>query len=253
MEKIVRQKSHAVTWHIAIVLLQLAVLVSVLLFWKPWDPALGANTRKITITGSASVQAEPDQFVFTPSYTRDKTSDVAKLNDSVIAGLKKLGVTDAQIENNASRYGSPDIYYVAPDAKEGEEQTSLSLTVTVTDKELAQKVQNYLLTTEPSGTITPYPSFSTAKQKELTEKVRAEALADARKKADTTANELSVKVGKVIEISEGSSGGGCSGLYDCPVRDVASPSSGAEDGKTISVQPGTDEFTYSVTVVYELN
>lgn len=253
MEKIVRQKSHAATWHIAIVLLQLAVLICLLLFWKPWDSALGANTRKITITGSASVKAEPDQFVFTPSYTRDKTSDIAKLNDSVIAGLKKLGVTDAQIENNASRYGSPDIYYIAPDSKEGKEQTTLSLTVTVTDKTLAQKVQDYLLTTDPAGAITPYPSFSTTKQKELTEKVRAEALADARKKADTTASELNVKVGKVIEINEGSSGGGCSSMYDCPVRDVASPTTGAEDGKTISVQPGTDEFTYSVTVVYELN
>jgi len=41
--------------------------------------------------------------------------------------------------------------------------------ITDIKKDLAQKVQDYLLTTNPKGSVTPYPSFSTAKQKELSE------------------------------------------------------------------------------------
>jgi uncharacterized protein len=117
---------------------------------------------------------------------------------------------------------------------------------------VAKKVQDYLVTTNPSGSITPYPSFSTKKQKDLQDKVRSEALTDARKKADDTAKGLGAHVGKVIAISEGSSGGGCGANSICPAQDAAVGSS-AGSGKSLSVQPGSDEFTYSVSVVFALD
>lgn len=253
MEQSNALKGLIVRLNIVVIVLLVATLVSVLLFWKPWDAALTANTRKITITGSASVKAEPDQFQFNPSYTRDTTAEISKLNDQVVAKLKSLGVTDSQIKNNAARYGSAEIYYMAPVS--GKEQTTLSLTITVDDKELAQKVQTYLVTTDPSGSITPYPTFSTAKQKELQDKVRNDAITDARKKADDTAKGLGAKVGKVIEVNEGFSGGGsCGSGIACPARDAATSSDGAvAPEKNLSLQPGSDEFTYSVTVVFALD
>lgn len=227
------------------------ILASVLLFWKPWDLAVNENTRKVSVTGSATVEAEPDQYQFNPTYTRDTTEKISQLNDQIITTLKNLGVKDSEIKNNASRYGSQEIYYlVAPE--KGEEKSTLNLTITVDNKKLAQKVQDYLVTTNPSGSITPYASFSTSMLKKLQNEARGDAIKDARKKADQTASELGVKIGKVISVSEGSDGE-CGYGAICYAADtgVSSSKGAAED--SISVQPGTDEYTYSFTVVFALD
>lgn len=226
-------------------LLLVGILASVLLQWQPWDPALSANTRKITVTGMASTEATPDQYQFSPIWTRDTTTEITALNDQVITKLKELGVKDTQIKNNASRYGSPEVYYSAP--ADGKQKTTLSITITVKDKDLAQKIQDYLVSTNPSGSITPYPSFSSSKQKELQVKLRAEATKDAKQKAEQTADGLGAKVGKVIEISEGASGG----FYPMPIA-VSDTSAVSSAKDSISVQPGSDEYSYSVTAIFTL-
>lgn len=226
-------------------LLLIGVLASVLLQWQPWDPAISANTRKITVTGTASTEATPDQYQFSPSWTRDTTAEITKLNNQIVTKLKEIGIKDAQIKNNASRYGSPEVYYSTP--ADGKQKTTLSITITVRDKDLAQKVQDYLVTTDPSGSITSYPSFSSQKQKELQVKLRTEATKDAKQKAEQTAEGLGTKVGKVIEISEVETGG----LYPMPI--AISDSAGVSSAKdSISVQPGSDDYSYSVTVIFTL-
>ena len=234
-------------------LLVVGTLVSVLLFWRPWDPSITTSSRKITITGSATVSSEPDEFRFTPSYTRDSTAAITKLNDQIIATLKNLGLKDSQIKNNASTYGSTDVYYIIP--VEGKEQTTLGLTITVNDKKLAQKVQDYLLTTNPEGAITPIASFSTSKRKSLENKARGDAIKDARAKATQTATGLGAKLGKVLAISEGTNTRGCDvGGVLCPIALEGSVSSSDDSSSSKSpiIQPGTDELTYSFTVSFSL-
>lgn len=248
------QKTYrGIVWFNIINLLLLAgIFLSVLMFWQPWDQAVTANTRKITVTGTATVEAEPNQFQFSPRYTKDSTDEITKLNDQIVATLKNIGVEDSQIKNNASRYGSTRAYYIV-ETEDGKDETTLSLTITVDSKDLAQKVQDYLITTNPSGSITPYASFSTTKEKELQDKARGNAIKDARKKAQQTADGLGVKIGKVITVSEGSSGGGCGYGSICPVAlDSVASNEVGETKASITVQPGTDEYTYSFTVVFAL-
>ncbi len=231
-------------------ILLLLIIVSMLVIWRPWQDTTPNDSRKITITGQATIKAEPDQYQFNPYYEKDTIAEVSALNDQIIKKLKELGVTDSQIKNNASKYGSPEIYYSAP--VEGGEKITLSLTITLPNKDLTQKVQDYLLTTNPKGSITPYPSFSTSKQKELTDKARDLAIADAKIRADKTASGLDTKIGKVLEIGEGQQDGGIYPLTD-KTTSVA-PASGDGEGidSSISIQPGEDEFSYSVTVVFAL-
>jgi uncharacterized protein YggE len=225
-------------------LLLLVVIGVMLLYWKPWQTN-GNTQRKVTISGEATIKSEPDEFQFNPYYEKDTTVEATILNKQIIAKLKELGVNEAQIKNNASSYGSPDVYYMMP--VEGKEKTTLNLTVTVSNKELAQKVQDYLLTTNPKGSVTPYPSFSTSKQKELTDKARDEAIADAKKRADKTAAGLDAKIGKVLEVSESRS----AGIY--PMMGSTSDVSSNESTKqSLSIQPGENEFSYSVQLVFEL-
>ncbi len=231
-------------------ILLLLIIVSMLAIWRPWQDTTSKDSRKITITGQAIIKAEPDQYQFNLYYEKDTTAEVSALNDQIIKKLKELGVTDSQIKNNASKYGSSEIYYSAP--VEGGEKTTLSLTITLPSKDLTQKVQDYLLTTNPKGSITPYPSFSTNKQKELTDKARDLAIADAKMRADKTAGGLDTKIGKVLEVGEGQQGGGIYPLTDG--FNAVTPASGDGEGRdsSISIQPGEDEFSYSVTVVFAL-
>jgi uncharacterized protein len=230
-----------------ICVLLLVVIVAMLAVWRPWQDAKTDDSRKISVSGEASLKAEPDEYQFNPYYEKDTTAEITTLNDKVVKGLKDLGVSDAQIKNNASRYGSPEIHYTYQ--IDGKEKSTLNLTITVNNKELSQKVQDYLLTTDPKGTITPSPSFSTSKKKELEDKLRDEAIADARKRAGKTAEGFGAKIGKVIEVSELSDGG----VY--PYDGLMSNSMAMEDGQSrqgLSIQPGQDELTYKVKVIFAL-
>lgn len=255
MEKAARKtKLWVVLFGILNLLILAGILTSLLLFWKPWDPTITTASRKITITGSATVQDEPDQFKFNVSYTKNSTDEITKLNDQIVATLKNLGVKDSQIKNNASNYGSTEVYYT--DKTAGKNETTLSLTITVNDKKIAQKIQDYLLTTSPEGNITPIASFSPAKRKELENKARGAAIKDARTKANQTVSGLGAKLGKVLEVSEGTNTGGCDiGGVVCPVTlegSVSSSSTDATAKKSPSIQAGTDDLTYSFTATFSL-
>lgn len=224
----------------------LIIIAAMTATWRPWQDAPNTD-RKITVTGEATTKSEPDEYQFNPLYERDTTAEITQLNSELIAGLKKLGVQDKQIKNNASRYGSPDIYYQAP--VDGKETSTLNLTITLNDKKMVQKVQDYLLTTNPAGSITPYASFSTNKRKQLQDSVRDKAVADARNRAERTAEGLSAKLGKVQQVDEGQSGGVYPMLMSgSELRDA---NTSAADG-SLSIQPGQDELSYSVTVTFLL-
>ena len=238
-------------WRLVSFLLLVALIASVVL-WKPWQANIKAGDRTVSVTGDAIITAQPDQYIFTPTYefSDPKTglSDMTKKSDEVIAKLKTLGVADNKIQS--SSYGSSDSgcnYCLKPVLiNDGSNSYSLSLTVTVDNRDLAQKVQDYLLTTSPGGSISPQYSFSTDKQKQLESQGRDKAEKDARSKADQSAKNLGFKLGKVKSIEDGS-------LYGDPLPLQSLQSGASADTKsspTLAVQPGENDISYSVTVVY---
>ena len=99
----------------------------------------------------------------------------------IITKLKALGVKDGQIEVNVDSY--QDYKYSGVGSQPEDYIYNLRIIVTVPDRSFAQKIQDYIATTEPEGTVTPYPNFSEAKRKELEAKARDIATRDARGKA----------------------------------------------------------------------
>jgi uncharacterized protein YggE len=242
-----------------IIALLLLVIVGMLAAWRPWtemSETAATDARTVKVTGEATIKAEPDEFVFYPSYTvqnaeRDAAlAEMTKKSEEVIAKLKGLGVTDSQIKSNADSYSREIAPMPAPD-RPGVSTTpsyTLQLTVTVAKKDQAQKVQDYLNTTAPTGTITPQASFSTAKRKELESKARDEATKDARAKADQSARNLGFKVGSVKTVSDGSGFG--VGPMPYSTREMSVDSASPAMAPKLSVQPGENELNYSVTVEY---
>lgn len=225
------------------------IIIGILIAWKPWAAHGAIATRKITINGEATIKAEPDEYIFNPTYrstTSDSTKAVAELADkskSIITKLKELGVSEEKIESSTSTYDQLEMY--PKPSGDNIAKATLMLTITVNDKTLTQKVQDFLLTTNPTGQISPQAQFSTDKRKKLEDEARSKATDDAKAKANKQASQLNVKLGKVIEVQDGSGFG---------VVVPLSSQSVASDGSTTSlpVMPGQNDFPFSVTVTYEL-
>src|SRR5664279_2907824 len=129
-----------------IVILLLVVIAVMIALWRPWTPQISASSRTISVTGDATLKADPDEYVFSPSYefkNADKTAALSALNakqTEVVAGLKKLGVADNKIKADSNGYNNA--YYF--DESSNTYDYTLNLTVTLNDKALTQKVQDYL-------------------------------------------------------------------------------------------------------------
>ena len=224
-------------------------LAGVIFAWHPWAAAPSASDRTISVSGTSTVKAEPDEYIFYPSYdvqNADKAAGLKELtakSEEVVAGLKKVGVADKDLKSNASGYR--DYYFYNEENKM--HTYTLSVTVTVSSRDMAQKVQDYLLTTTPSGSVTPQSTFSDAKQKKLESQGRDAATKEARSKAEQQAKNLGFEVGKVKTVSDSANAYG--GIEPMMAMDSAVQSSGSATAK-LSVQPGENELTYSVQVTY---
>jgi uncharacterized protein YggE len=237
-----------------LVTLVLVVIIAIMVFvWRPWQPNIKASARTVSVTGDATVSATPDQYQFTPSYDFTNADKQAALNslttksNDIVSHLKSLGVADKDIKTDSGGYGSDG--YFPSSAANGKTTYTLSLTVTVDDAKLAQKVQDYLLTTSPTGEVTPYASFSTAKEKQLQAQARSKAEQDAKAKADQSAKNLGFKVDRVKSVTDGSLGG------VNPYGPVFAGANSANDAQAshLNLQPGQNDLSYSVQVVYYIH
>jgi uncharacterized protein YggE len=234
------------------------IIASMLGIWRPWqDTSAADTTRKITITGDATVKGVPDEFVFYPSFERTGTDVTSMKNDlntfgtKLVADMKKLGIASSDVTLDSSSY---DNY--TTDITDGSSQIlSLQVTITVPSKDLAQKVQDYLASTDAKGRLTAQPQFSTAKEKDLQNTARQQAVTDARKKATETASNVDAKLGKVLEVNDQPtySGGGCGTGTICPLNATQNSLTSGNTQASLPVTPGNDEVSSSVQVVFALD
>ncbi|HEV7454764.1 MAG TPA: SIMPL domain-containing protein [Candidatus Saccharimonadales bacterium] len=244
------QNKRSVSVDLRVIITVLVVVIgAMLVVWKPWATKL-VSDRTVHVTGDARVTAKPDEFLFYPSYefkNADKTAALAAVSQKsadITKQLKALGVADKDIKTSSSGYDYP-IYYGGT----GDATYTLQMTITAHDLAAAQKVQDYLVTTAPTGSVTPEASFSDTKRKQLEAQARNAAAKDARTKADDMAKNVGFKVVKVKAISDDQ------GFANGGIR----PFAAATDSKALSanaatpsltVQPGENDLQYTITVEY---
>lgn len=234
-----------------IVVLLVCIMLAMLAFWRPWTATNVDNDRIITVTGESTLKAEPDEYVFYPSYefkSSDKEVALTKQsekNQQLIEGLKKLDVPESNIKNSSNGYGY-DYDWINTD----ETTYTLSLIVTVQNKDTAQKVQDYLITTQPQGQITPRSNFSENKRKSLESQARDMATKDAHTKAEQSAKNSGTNLGKVQSIKEGNGFGEVMPIASYDTRTAGENELSAKN--LFSVNPGQNDLNYSVTVTYYL-
>jgi len=247
---------HTLSIDYRVISLVLFLVLAVCVFlWKPWAPT-AATTRKITVSGTATVKGIPDEYQMNPYYEftglhAKNVTDATAMSDQVTAKLKELGVKDSEISSNTNAYDK----YAPNGAETNDETLQLSYTIKLSSKDKAQKVQDYFLTTTAKGQFSPYATFSQNKQKELDGQARSNAIVDAKARAQKTASEVDAKIGKVVTVSDGSSSGGGCGPYGLCAGANLSTSAVAVDSvkeSSIPIQSGQNEFTTTVQVEYEL-
>lgn len=235
-------------WIIGLLLL---IIIAMLAIWKPWHATPNDNSRTITVTGDTTIKAEPDEFVFTPNYQIKNVDNaaalaqVSKQSDDIVSHLKQLGVSDAQIKTSANGYQQYPYYFENTDKSY---VYTFQPTITLNNKELAQKVQDYLVTTNPTGEVTPQANFSDAKRRQLESQARDDATKDARSKAEQSAKNLGFKIGKVKSVEDGTNN--FNQIY--PPGGIQPLAAGSATDSKLMVQPGQNDLDYSVTVVYYL-
>jgi uncharacterized protein YggE len=250
---------------VILLLIIIGLVLYIVIGWKPWQPTVKASDRVITVTGEATVTATPDEYVFTPTYDftdavqATALSQLTTTSQQIVNGLKALGTPSKDIQTSSDGYSSGG--YELPviptpiSQDNGQYTYELDLTVTIDDNTvLAQKVQNYLVTTNPTGDVTPSVNFSTAMQNSLENKARSLAEQNARANAVQSAKNLGFKIAAVktvvdnglsdnnVNLCDGSGEGVCAG------SDLAEPTTSTDQNLTL--QPGQNQLDYSVSVQF---
>jgi uncharacterized protein YggE len=224
--------------------LLLVVIAGMLAFWRPWE--IKGDDRSITITGQAEVEAVPDQFVFSPRFERSGTDAATmknELNDfgtQLQSKLIELGIKKEDITLNSSSYDG----IIKPEDSNDGTTVALSVMIKAPNQELAQKVQDYLATTDAKGQLTAAAQFSDAKRRDLENQARSKAVEDARSKAERTVKNLDATLGKVIEVKD------VAGFGVLPVTRENTETAGRDI--SLPVTPGKDSVTFTIEVSFEL-
>lgn len=175
----------------------------------------GYNT--ISVTGTAEATAVPDVARFTYSIESKKKTvaeaqaEVTSKSDALLAKLKAAGIEEKDIKTDS--YSSyPEYDYVqasrelcidfCPPGKQVLTGYRVSHSVTVTVRDM-DKVGTITQTLGTAGVQNLYgPNFEIDDLDTVKAKARAEAIVEAKEKAQVLAKDLGVKLGRLVSFSD---------------------------------------------------
>jgi hypothetical protein len=210
------------------------------------DTARGSapDTRSVTVSGTASVQAVPNQAGFSAGVSSNAATAQAALAANatkaaqIIAALRSAGVAKGDLQTQ-------DVS-VSPRWNEHGEQDGFtahsSLQVHVQDVRAAGRLIDAAVTAGASETSGP--SFERGDRDALYRSALKEAFADARLKAATLAGEAGASLGRVLRIEEGPS---------MPQPEPMPLDMRAAAEMTTPVEPGKQQVQATVTVTFTLS
>lgn len=217
-------------------------------------PVSIAPQATITVTGEAKADKASQIAHFSASvsvFNADKQSATNEVNtkmESLIKSLKDFGIDSKDIQTQqvsvSETGGGPEIMIYPPHPR-GESkgwQASNSITLTLRNIDKASGLTNLLQSsgaTDVSG-----PSFSLDDTGKIKTDLLAKAIEDAKTKAAKAAVAGGRKLGKMITVNEGYSSNPMP-LFRAGVAKM-------EIAADAPVEPGTERFSQTVTVVFEL-
>lgn len=240
------------TSFLTVLLMALVVLIGVKFF-----PNLFIPTKStITVTGEAQSDQKNQIATFNASVTSsndDKQKAVDETNTKMtdlIKSIKDLGIADDDIKTEnisvyeqPSPYPVPMMYPIRGGTGSGAWAANNSITITVRD---LTKVSNLADLLTKSGATNIYgPNYTVDNTTNAQADVLAQAIENAKKKAEKIAQASGRSLGKAVTIQEG----GSSVVYPLTEKAVGL---GGGTAPSTPVQPGTQTIYKTVTVTFEL-
>ena len=205
-----------------------------------------ANT--VTASGTGKVTAAPDLAIMTFGATarsenaKTALNQASKTAEAITSALKKAGIESDDIQTqNVSVYprqedgnGKPVIVGY---------QANVSVTAKVRD---IGKLGDIISGVADAGADTiSGPSFTLEEDSPVRDEAMADAVQNARTRAEAMAKAAGKSIGDVLSMS--------SAAVNVPIPPFGAAERAAADAVSVPIEPGTLEITADVTVVFELN
>jgi len=228
----------------------LAVLATMLLAASAAAQAPAAREpapETVSVSGTGRVELTPDRAVFTVGVQTVGTTEAGALQENnartsaIVAALKRLGAEDRQIRtSHVSVYPQQEVQGSRPPRVTGY-QVSNAITVTRDDPAAVGALLQAAV--DAGANTVSGVSFAVSDPARGRDAGLQAAFADARTKAEVLARAAGRGLGRAISITEG-------GAFRPPVPMMA----GMAQARTaeVPVESGTEELTFTVSVVFEL-
>ncbi|WP_238422493.1 SIMPL domain-containing protein [Gordonia sp. 'Campus'] len=215
------------------------------------DPA-GDQPRSVTVVGTGQVTGTPDTLradIGVEATASDVTTalnetsaKVTAVTDAVVAaGVERKDVATQQVSVNP-QYTNPS---PGATSEVGGYLATNTIRVTIRDIAKASAVLSAAATAGGDNTRISNVSFAIDDDSDLLDQAREAAFTDARGRAEQYANLAGDSLGKVLTITESTSGQEKSAAPGTFERDVAAA--------PVPVEPGQQELTFTVNVTFALD
>ena len=224
-------------------LFRLGLLAAVLAAPLPAQAQSEQKLPSVSVTGEATISKAPDIAVLQAGVTgqaktaRDAMSASAKSMAAVLVALKDAGIAENDIQTSRLSLRpirEPNRNPATIIAVEASSQ----LTVRLRDITKSADVLDKMI--GAGANLVTGIHFEVSETSKLLDQARAEAVADAKRKAEIYAKAAGVSLGRPLSISEGH------------VARPMSPRLAMREAAAMPIQPGEEKIGITVQVSYEL-
>ena len=213
------------------------------------------SSGELAVVGVGKVDTTPDTasvdlgIVVNDAKTIDEASaQINKVNNAIVAGVAALGIEKGDVKtSNYSINPNYDYTRVPNGTITG---YSGNTTVTVKVKDTSKLPQVIEAGTKAGANQVMGTNYTIDKPEDYQEQARAKAIANAKEQAQKMANELGIRLGRVVNIVESSSPGGPVPMF-YEKSAVALDARGGTNAPIPDLQPGTQTITSTVTLYFE--
>lgn len=250
METILKDKKINIALFVLIIILSLFVITKIISELK--ESSLSMSNNTIVVSGIGEVGALSDIASIDVNLSKDgDTSKDAQnaLNESITKTLEYLKTQNIEDKDIKSEYGGLNPKY-SYDWKSRASKiigytANQSINIKIRDLDNANTVRTGLAEigiTDISG-----PTFSIDNEESLKDEARLKAINEAKEKAKVLAEELGVKLGKIVSYSDNNN---MPMRYYEKTMSVSSDAMGLESAPVLPL--GENKITSNITLIYEI-
>ena len=206
--------------------------------------------RTLAVSGVGEAAAAPDQAILQIGVQADGKTAAEALRamstrmSATIARLKSSGVADKDIQTSGLSLNPRYNYETRPQNPQIIGYTASNM-LTVKLRELSKAGALIDAAVSDGANTLGGLSFGFADTSPLEKAARADAVADAREKAETLAKAAGVTLGPILQIQDGYASPAPQPMYEG--RAMA-----AQSAKDVPIAPGESTLSASVTLIYEI-